>query len=85
MNHNLSLALQPAVPRGPRLTEQGRLSWPVAHINQMKPRLQTWQAASPSVEATECIVSTRAGRGGARSYVHTLFYEMNENRLTFQT
>lgn len=26
MNHNLSLTLQPAVPRGPRLAERGRLS-----------------------------------------------------------
>lgn len=64
-------------PGGPRLTEQGRLSWPVAHVNQIKPRWQTWQAVSPSVEATECTVSTRADRGGARSYMDLLFYEMN--------
>lgn len=60
MNHNLSLALQPAMSSGPCLTEQGRLSWPVGHINQIKPHLQTCQAASPSIEATECTVSPRA-------------------------
>lgn len=42
----------------------GRLSWLVAHINQIKPHSQTWQAVSPSVEATECTISTHAAEVG---------------------